>query len=256
MTQPRKGARSRAEVTRKLLAALNAGTLETASLPEMLVLDFAALIRASVPDMPKAEVAKLRAAKTVGIVQRMALAGEIVFRHLGLDGLPQLRGHASDTVRGWAAYAVGHAPGLSLAERLRLIRPLADDAHFGVREWAWMPMRPHIAAEVETAVKLLQPWSGEASANLRRFAAESTRPRGVWTAHIDRLKREPALGLPLLDALRTDPSLYVQNSVANWLNDASKTQPEWVREVCREWLAGGENPITARICKRALRSLN
>jgi 3-methyladenine DNA glycosylase AlkC len=47
----------------------------------------------------------------------------------------------------------------------------------------------------------------------------------------------------------------VQNSVANWLNDASKTQPGWVEDVCDRWLAESRAPQTACIVRRATRSL-
>ena len=42
-------------------------------------------------------------------------------------------------------------PGLDLEARLRLIRPLADDAR-GVREWVWMALRPGLAAELRRSV--------------------------------------------------------------------------------------------------------
>lgn len=253
MPKPRKTPGS-VRIPADVLDELNAGTRQTASLAEGLAVDFAALMAAAILDVPEDAHARL----TVGspsITQRMRIAGELVLEHVGLGGLDALVDHPSDTVRGWAAYMVGLAPGLALAERFTLIRPLADDPHFGVREWAWMPLRPHIAADVTRAVRLLEPWVHEASANLRRFAVEATRPRGVWTEHIAELKENPRLGLPILKPLRADPTKYVQDSVSNWLNDAAKSQPDWVRDLVDGWADGCDDRSTLRICRRAVRSL-
>ena len=140
--------------------------------------------------------AAMRAASAQGISRRMALAGALMLERLGPAGFDALRGHASDTVRGWACFMAGAMPGLDLEARLRLIRPLADDAHFGVREWVWMALRPGLAAELRRSVALLTPWTKEPSERLRRFASESLRPRGVWCAHIAELKADPGSVCP------------------------------------------------------------
>lgn len=255
MTEPRKGVSRRADIPTDLLALLNAGTASTATLAEGLAIDFAALLEAAVPTMPTESVAIVREMAGAGVTRRMEAVGELLLRHLTLDGLPAVAEHASDTVRGWACYVVGRAPKLKLKARLDLIRPLADDRHFGVREWAWMAVRPHLASNVGHAIKALEPWAKAKSPNVRRFAVESTRPRGVWCAHIEPLKQNPELALPLLEPLKDDPAKYVQDSVSNWLNDASKSQSAWVKALCKRWESESDADATARICQRALRSV-
>lgn len=245
----RKPARSRAGIDPAVLADLNAGTAESLSLPECLAVDFAALMAAVCPE---AECGELAAASAEGITRRMAVAARAVLAVWGDDAAARLAAHPSDTVRGWAAYAIGQMP-MALERRLEMIRPLADDPHFGVREWAWLGIRPLVAAEPLAALELLAPWTAEASPRLRRFASEATRPRGVWCAHIAALRADPRPGLAVLEPLKADPERYVQDSVANWLNDAGKDHPDWVRGVCVGWNGGGK--ATAYIVRRASRNL-
>jgi 3-methyladenine DNA glycosylase AlkC len=181
-----------------------------------------------------------------GITRRMAQAAAL----LPFERFDELRAHPNDTVRGWAAYVLATAPGLTLAERLDRLKPIAADPHFGVREWAWLAVRVEIARDIRESIRLLTPWTGDPSPNVRRFASEATRPRGVWCTHIEELKRTPELGLPILEPLHRDDSRYVQDSVANWLNDASKTRPDWVREICRGWEK--DAPYVARRASRSL----
>jgi len=248
-------ARSTRDVTPERRAELEAGA-PSAHLTEMLTIDFARLMQTAVADAGSAALDTLAAHAADGFTKRMALAGRLLYERFGDAGMERLATHPSDTVRGWACYLLAAVPDLSLEQRLQQIRPLADDAHFGVREWAWIALRPALAAELPRAIALLQPWTGEKSEYLRRFASEALRPRGVWCAHIAALKAEPARGLPLLEPLRADVSTYVQDSVANWLNDASKDQPDWVRRVCARWMQGKPSAATARICKRALRTMS
>jgi len=48
----------------------------------------------------------------------------------------------------------------------------------------------------------------------------------------------------------------VQNSVANWLNDASKTQGPWVESVCTRWLIESPCESTRYIVRRARRTID
>lgn len=237
------------------LEQLNTGKSETATLTECLAVDFSTLLGKSFPKLSKKSISRMSAASHCGITQRMALAAELLYEHLGETALEQLSAHTSDTVRGWSCYILGNTLDIPLDKRLRAIRPLANDAHFGVREWSWLAMRPHIAAHLSEAIAILAAWTGDSSERLRRFASEATRPRGVWCAHLTDLKHHPETALPILEPLKSDSSIYVRNSVGNWLNDAAKSQPKWVKELCDRWKTESDNSSTAYICSRALRSI-
>lgn len=45
------------------------------------------------------------------------------------------------------------------------------------------------------------------------------------------------------------------HSFVNWLNDASKTQPEFVRNLCGKWKEESNTEETRYIVKKALRTL-
>lgn len=240
------------EVPAEILEQLNSGIRESANLAESLAIDFATLIIHIVPEISNDADRYFKSSE--GITKRMAVAGELLLKYLGEKELPNLVLHPADTVRGWAAYMIACIPDISLSERLSLVRPLADDNHFGVREWAWLALRPHITVNIHNAVELMTGWVGESSANIRRFAIESTRPRGVWCTHIQELKKNPEIGLPILERVKADTSRYVQDSVGNWLNDAGKQQPDWVHSVCKRWQQESNAKETARICSRALRN--
>ena len=74
-----------------------------------------------------------------------------------------------------------------------------------MREIAWMAIRPAIATDLNAGLTLLEKWSTDKAENIRRFASECTRPRGVWCQHIDALKEKPELALPILESLKFRP---------------------------------------------------
>ncbi len=245
MTSVRKGARTVAGVEPEILAQLEAGSLETATLTEGLAINMTRLMAAVAPNVPAAAIDA-----SAGVVQRMAQAGAALRRHVPDFG-ERLGQHPSDTVRGWAAFAVGQDDNLPPASRLTAIRPFAADPHFGVREWAWMAVRAIIVADPPMAIALLAPWTAETDPNLRRFASEATRPRGVWAASIPLLRADPAQALPILEPLRRDPHRYVEDSVANWINDAAKDSADWVQNLLSRWRSDGASD---RLLTRAGRS--
>ena len=255
MTPARKGAIRAADIPADVLHALSRGQMQSATLAECLALDQAMLVRTVFPGLSASALKAVNVACALGVLKRMACIGAVLLDELGTDGIAQCQSHAADTVRGWACFMIGAQPALDLQARLTSIRPLADDVHFGVREWAWMGVRPHLAQELAESIAHLAPWTVEPSERLRRFASEALRPRGVWCAHIAALKQQPERALSILSSLRADPSAYVQDSVANWLNDAAKDQPDWVRGLCAQWLQGHPTAATHRICQRALRNL-
>lgn len=260
----RKGAARIALIPPEVLEALNAGQVPTVNLNEFLALDLrrlSASVATAIGLDPQAE----RLQDTLDMLS----AFPPVKRHLHVarafydltepradrDAVAHaLATHPSDVARSWAAQWLAFTA-LPLAGKLHAVFRFAADPHFGVREMAWMAVRDEIVGDVATAVRLLQPWAKHPDAKIRRFASEATRPRGVWCAQVEALKAEPWRGLPLLEPLRADPSRYVQNSVANWLNDAAKSQPQWVQEVCERWEAESADAATRYIVRRAQRSL-
>jgi 3-methyladenine DNA glycosylase AlkC len=265
----RKGAPRISDIPPDVLRALNQGLLPTVNLTEFLAIDLAQLAQAVAGHIgldARAQLltdtlAMLPALKPMKRHDHVARAlYDLAAAHPQRDTVAHaLATHASDVARCWASQWVGFS-GLDFADQLHAVRPFAADNHFGVREIAWMAVRDALIAAIaqspQAAVALLVPWVNDGDENVRRFASELSRPRGVWCAQIEAFKTQPALALTVLEPLRADPSRYVQNSVANWLNDASKSQPRWVAQLCQDWRKASPSPHTDYIVRRALRTVN
>lgn len=247
------------------LAALNRGEAEAGNLGECLAINQSALLKTVLPEIGMTKTADIVVAAadlscSEGISRQMAQIGTAIREALQNESqrariMQKMAIHPSDTVRSWAVFVIGRAPDeIALKDRLAAVRPFAADTHFGVREWAWIAVRPYLAADISHAIRCLTSWTADTDANIRRFAVESIRPRGVWCEHIKELKERPGQAEPLLDRLCADSSRYVQDSVSNWINDASKSQPQWVKQLCERWNKDAD-AHTKRIISRALRTL-
>jgi len=102
-------------------------------------------------------------------------------------------------------------------------------------------IRPFLIHEQARALSKLTGWTADPDPHVRRLCSEGTRPRLPWAARIPAFIENPKPVLPLLEALKDDPSPYVRRSVANHLGDIAKDNAELAFEVCDRWLAGASN---------------
>jgi DNA alkylation repair enzyme len=116
-----------------------------------------------------------------------------------------------------------------------------------------MAVRPFIIKCEERMMKQMLDWSKHESEHIRRLASEGCRPALPWAIALSKFKKDPAPILPILTSLKTDPSEYVRKSVANNLNDISKTRPDIAIKLALEWY--GENEYTNWIVKHGCRTL-
>lgn len=93
-------------------------------------------------------------------------------------------------------------------------------------------IRAFIDAHPDATLAELTQWSTDPNYHVRRLVSEGTRPKLPWSR---RLTIDVTTPIPLLETLHTDPTRYVTRSVANHLNDISKSHPELVLKLLREW---------------------
>lgn len=263
----RKGARKPQDIPAEVLAMLNKGEIETVNLTEWLAIDQVQLIKNNflnlgIPDsITKTITESLTAEKKLSTMNSVKLIGSILHENYSvrIDRqaiLKNLGNHVSDSIRCYAPYLISLDSKLKIEEKLDQVKAIAADSHFGVREIVWMALRPEIDKNLTASIKHLTKWTTDKNENVRRFTTEATRPRGVWCKHIDALKETPETALPLLQKLKFDDSKYVQDSVGNWLNDASKTKPSFVIELCEQWKKASPTKGVDRIIKKARRTID
>ncbi len=256
----RKGARSLKDLNPEVIDYLSKGLIETKNLMEWLATDQLYLLKLVLADIGKEdwfsmfEVA-INNQKKPTANSNTKIIGE-TFGQMTQDSkvYDVLKTHTSDIVRCWSCWAESlHYDDLN--ELLNAMQFYAADKHFGVREIVILATKPRMIEDLELALEILTPWTQSEDENVRRYAAESMRPVGVWVKKIAKFQEEPHLALPILEPLKSDTSKYVRDAVANWINDASKSQPDWARELCSRWEKESQTKETAYIVKRGMRTL-
>ena len=114
-------------------------------------------------------------------------------------------------------------------------------------------VRPFIIKHEKRMMAQMYVWSKHENELVRRLSCEGCRPALPWAPALTRFKKDPAPILPILTQLKTDPSLHVRKSVANNLNDISKTHPDLVAKIAKDWY--GKNEYTDWIVKHGCRTL-
>ncbi len=261
----RKGARKVQDIPKDVLDLLNEGKIQTVNLTEWLAVNQTELIKNTFQkigledciDTITEAIAQQKKPSTMGSIK---LIGQHLYQYCRQSKtlaatIGLLNNHQSDTVRCYATYLIALNSDLNISEKLDQSRKLIADKHFGVREIVWMALRPEIEKNLIESIEILSEWTNDKDENIRRFTTESTRPRGVWCKHIEELKENPEQILSILEQLKSDKSKYVQDSVGNWLNDASKSKPQFVIALCEKWKSESPTAETEKIIKRALRTI-
>jgi len=114
-------------------------------------------------------------------------------------------------------------------------------------------VRPFIIKNEKRMMEQMYAWSKDECEHLRRLSSEGCRPQLPWGVALNSFKKDPSSILPILEQLKTDPSVWVRKSVANNLNDISKTHPDLVTEIAYKW--HGKNKDTDWIVKHGCRTL-
>ena len=97
-------------------------------------------------------------------------------------------------------------------------------------------IRPFLIEQQDRTLQQLKAWITDPDPHVRRLCTEGTRPRLPWARRIPAFIKDPTPTLPILEALKDDPSLYVRRSVANHLGDIAKDHPDLVFDICESWL--------------------
>jgi 3-methyladenine DNA glycosylase AlkC len=114
-------------------------------------------------------------------------------------------------------------------------------------------IRPFLEMYPAETLAQMQQWTQHPNKHVRRLASEGVRPRLPWASKLQPFIDDPTPILPILEALKDDPSKYVQKSVANCINDILKDNLSIGQTLIEQWT---EDPTPQRkwIIKHAIRN--
>lgn len=165
-----------------------------------------------------------------------------------------------DRFTGWMVWPVAEAVSARALEGSGASGPTTIDAALALladvtgRLTAEFAIRPLLAHDLGRVLAVVTTWTAHPDEHVRRLASEGTRRYLPWGTRVPALMTDATLTVPILDALYRDESEYVRRSVANHLNDLSRTDPAVVVETAGRWLAAPD-AHTERLVRHALRTL-
>lgn len=115
-------------------------------------------------------------------------------------------------------------------------------------------IRAFLSRWTDETLARLDTWAGDDNYHVRRLVSEGMRPKLPWARKVELTLDQT---LPLLDRLQADPTRFVTRSVANHLNDVTKTAPDAVLDRLATWDAQATQDAKERAWMRrhALRTL-
>lgn len=162
------------------------------------------------------------------------------------------RPSTTEGLRGWGIWPLTEIVGKhGLSDFDASLALLKEMTKRGTSEF---DVRPFIDNDPARALKTILNWVNDPNHHVRRLATEGTRPRLPWGMRLNGLIADPLLTLPILEALKDDPSEYVRRSVANHLNDIAKDHPDLVVDLIVQWLRDASEP-RQKLIRHASRTL-
>lgn len=156
-------------------------------------------------------------------------------------------------VAGWMVMPfteyVGRLDNYDLELALNALKTLTKrfTSEFGIRHL--------LLSQPSKCLAIMLPWCSDPCHHVRRLVSEGTRPLLPWAMQLPEFKLNPDWVKPHLEKLKSDESEYVRRSVANHLNDISKTHPDLVVDIAKRWLSTQADKNTHRMVKHACRTL-